>query len=90
MFSWAFADPLLFARPVWPWLVLPPTLAIAMLVLATLWVSEGAERLAHSEPLRFDSRYRTSARTRSTKPARAVSTTGESTSPQPKSAPTMP
>jgi peptide/nickel transport system permease protein len=90
MLSWAFADPLLFARPVWPWLVLPPTLAIAMLVLATLWVSEGADRLAHPDWSRDDRRYRTSASTRSTSSPRAASTTGESTSPQPKSAPTMP
>ncbi len=39
MLSWAFNDPLLFARPVWPWLVLPPTLAIAALVLATVWAN---------------------------------------------------
>lgn len=39
--NWAFADPLLFARPVWPWLVLPPTLAIVTLILATVWVSTG-------------------------------------------------
>jgi hypothetical protein len=25
MLSWALADPLLFMRPVWPWLILPPT-----------------------------------------------------------------
>nr|MBA2276586.1 hypothetical protein [Chloroflexia bacterium] len=41
MLNWAFADPLLFARPVWPWLVLPPTLAIATLLLATAWLSTG-------------------------------------------------
>ena len=41
MLNWAFADPLLFARPVWPWLVLPPTLAIITLLLATVWVSTG-------------------------------------------------
>lgn len=41
MLNWAFADPLLFSRPVWPWLVLPPTLAIVTLVLATVWVSTG-------------------------------------------------
>lgn len=40
MLNWAFADPLLFARPVWPWLVLPPTVAIALLMLATTWSSE--------------------------------------------------
>lgn len=39
MLNWAFADPLLFARPVWPWLVLPPALCIAALILATVWVS---------------------------------------------------
>jgi peptide/nickel transport system permease protein len=41
MLSWAFGDPLLFARPVWPWLVLPPALATVALVLATTWVSTG-------------------------------------------------
>lgn len=39
MLNWAFADPLLFNRPVWPWLVLPPTIAITALILATVWVS---------------------------------------------------
>lgn len=39
MLGWAFADPLLFARPVWPWLVLPPALAIVAVVLATVWVT---------------------------------------------------
>lgn len=58
MLSWAFADPLLFARPIWPWLVLPPVLAIALLVQATLWMSEG---LGH--PV-------TSARSRREGPAR--------------------
>ncbi|MDP9470022.1 MAG: ABC transporter permease [Chloroflexota bacterium] len=41
MLNWAFSDPLLFSRPGWPWLVLPPTLAIAALVLASVWVSSG-------------------------------------------------
>lgn len=41
MLSWAFADPLLFARPVWPWLVLPPALAITVLILATVWAGGG-------------------------------------------------
>ena len=40
MLSWAFSDPLLFARPVWAWQVLPPALAIVLLVLATTWVAE--------------------------------------------------
>ncbi len=39
MLHWAFADPLLFARPVWPWLVLPPVLAIALLLVVTAWIS---------------------------------------------------
>ena len=39
MLNWAFADPLLFARPVWAWLVLPPALCIAALILATVWVA---------------------------------------------------
>jgi ABC-type dipeptide/oligopeptide/nickel transport system permease subunit len=87
MLSWAFADPLLFARPVWPWLVLPPTLAITVLVLATVWVSADAERLTHP---RISGRYRTSTSTRSTSSAITPSTAGESISPHPKSAPTMP
>jgi ABC-type dipeptide/oligopeptide/nickel transport system permease subunit len=34
----AFADPLLFARPVWPWWVLPPAVAILVLVVSVTWV----------------------------------------------------
>ena len=41
MLNWAFSDPLLFARPGWPWLVLPPTLATAALILATVWIGSG-------------------------------------------------
>jgi len=41
MLSWAVADPLLFARPAWPWLVLPPALAIMALILATVWLIGG-------------------------------------------------
>ncbi len=41
MLNVALNDPLLFARPVWPWLVLPPTLAIVTLLLAVVWVSAG-------------------------------------------------
>lgn len=43
MLSYAFSDPLLFGRPVWPWLVLPPTAAIMALILATTWLSGGFE-----------------------------------------------
>ncbi len=50
MLNWAFSDPLLFSRPVWPWLVLPPTLAIATFVLATVWASSGL--VAGGTPLR--------------------------------------
>jgi ABC-type dipeptide/oligopeptide/nickel transport system permease subunit len=39
MLSRAFDDPLLFSRPVWPWLVLPPTLAVTGLVLAVVGIS---------------------------------------------------
>ncbi len=42
MLNEAFRDPLLFSRPVWPWLVLPPAIATATLILATVWVSSGA------------------------------------------------
>ncbi len=41
MLNEAFRDPLLFSRPAWPWLVLPPTIAIAALILATVWVGGG-------------------------------------------------
>lgn len=41
MLNQAFRDPLLFSRPVWPWLVLPPAIAIATLILATVWVGSG-------------------------------------------------
>jgi len=41
MLNWAFADPLLFDRAAWPWLVLPPLIAIAALILATVWIGSG-------------------------------------------------
>lgn len=40
MLNRAFNDALLFSRPVWPWLVLPPIAALMTLLLATAWVSE--------------------------------------------------
>ena len=43
MLSQAFNDPLLFTRPIWPWLVLPPALAIVALVLATVWLSRALD-----------------------------------------------
>lgn len=46
MLSWAFSDPLLFARPVWPWLVLPPAVAIAAVILATTWITTGLQHTA--------------------------------------------
>lgn len=39
MLGTAFNDPMLFARPVWGWLVLPPALAIVAVVWATTVVS---------------------------------------------------
>ncbi|MDP9379897.1 MAG: ABC transporter permease [Chloroflexota bacterium] len=48
MLSHAFSDPLLFSRPVWPWLVLPPTLAIMALILVTTWISGQIEGLQRS------------------------------------------
>jgi peptide/nickel transport system permease protein len=41
MLNLAFRDPLLFSRSTWPWLVLPPTIAITTLILATVWVGSG-------------------------------------------------
>jgi peptide/nickel transport system permease protein len=43
MLNHAFDDPLLFSRPVWPWLVLPPAAAIVLLVLGTVWFSQALE-----------------------------------------------
>ncbi len=43
MLNHAFDDPLLFSRPVWPWLVLPPAAAIVLLVLLTVWFSQALE-----------------------------------------------
>ena len=52
MLNWAFSDPLLFSRPVWPWLVLPPTLATAALILATVWIGGTfAESPNHPSPI---------------------------------------
>jgi len=44
MLSQAFNDPLLFTRPTWPWLVLPPATAIVALVLTTVWLSQALDR----------------------------------------------
>ncbi|MBA2521281.1 MAG: ABC transporter permease [Chloroflexia bacterium] len=44
MLSWAFAYPLLFLGDVWTWWVLPPALAIILVVLATTWLAIGLER----------------------------------------------
>jgi ABC-type dipeptide/oligopeptide/nickel transport system permease subunit len=44
MLNAAFSDPLLFSRPEWPWLVLPPTIAIMFLLVATVWVSDRPAR----------------------------------------------
>lgn len=41
MLNQAFRDPLLFSRPIWPWLVLPPTIAIATLILTIVWIGSG-------------------------------------------------
>jgi ABC-type dipeptide/oligopeptide/nickel transport system permease subunit len=41
MLGWAFQDPLLFARPTWPWWVLSPALSIVALVLATTGLANG-------------------------------------------------
>jgi len=53
MLSYAFNEPLLFNRPVWPWLILPPTAAIMALILATTWISSGFERLPEPSRRRF-------------------------------------
>jgi peptide/nickel transport system permease protein len=45
--GWAFTDPLLFNRAVWPWWVLPPTVGIMLLVLSTTWLATGLERLSN-------------------------------------------
>jgi peptide/nickel transport system permease protein len=46
MLGWAFQDPLLFARPTWPWWVLPPAASIVALVLGTTWLAVGAAETA--------------------------------------------
>ncbi len=43
MLNHAFDDPLLFSRPVWPWLILPPAGAIVLLVLGTVAASQAFE-----------------------------------------------
>jgi ABC-type dipeptide/oligopeptide/nickel transport system permease subunit len=46
--GWAFTDPLLFNRAVWPWWVLPPAVGIVLLVLSTTWLATGLERWLES------------------------------------------
>lgn len=43
MLGAAFADPLLFSRPMWPWWVLPPAVSIVLVVLASTWLATRAE-----------------------------------------------
>lgn len=57
MLGWAFNDPLMFSRPVWPWLVLPPALAVTALILATTWISGEIDMLARA-PGRTGARQR--------------------------------
>ncbi len=45
MLSWAFNDPFLFSRSVWPWLVFPPSIAVMLLILAAVWVTAGFEKV---------------------------------------------
>jgi ABC-type dipeptide/oligopeptide/nickel transport system permease subunit len=45
----AFADPLLFSTPAWTWLVVPPSVGMALLVLGSAWL---ATRLAPRPPQR--------------------------------------
>lgn len=44
MLSWAFAYPLIFLGDAWTWWVLPPALAIIVVVLAATWLATGLER----------------------------------------------
>jgi ABC-type dipeptide/oligopeptide/nickel transport system permease subunit len=39
----AFANPLLFSTPAWTWLVVPPALGIALLVLSSAWLGTRLE-----------------------------------------------
>jgi ABC-type dipeptide/oligopeptide/nickel transport system permease subunit len=41
--GWAFTDPLLFSRGIWPWWVLPPALGIVLVVVSTTWLATGVE-----------------------------------------------
>ncbi|MGH2534852.1 MAG: ABC transporter permease [Thermomicrobiales bacterium] len=43
MLSWAFGYPLLFVGNVWVWWVLPPALAIVVVVLAATWLATDLE-----------------------------------------------
>lgn len=42
MLAWAFADPLLFARPGWEWRIVPPAAGVVVLVLALTWLAAAA------------------------------------------------
>jgi ABC-type dipeptide/oligopeptide/nickel transport system permease subunit len=41
--GWAFTDPLLFSRAVWPWWVLPPAFGIVVVVVSTTCLGTGLE-----------------------------------------------
>jgi peptide/nickel transport system permease protein len=62
MLNWAFSDPLLFRRADWALLVVPPTAAIILLVMATSFISTElvgggfSVRLPHVAPVRDQER----------------------------------
>jgi ABC-type dipeptide/oligopeptide/nickel transport system permease subunit len=46
MLGWAFVNPLLFTTPAWTWLVLPPALGIAFLLLLAGMGGDWGTRIA--------------------------------------------
>ncbi len=78
MLSHAFNDPLLFSRPVWPWLLLPPMAAIMALILGATWLTTGLGSPAGPAP-----RFRDGGTLDSTASGRAASSRPARSAPSP-------
>ncbi len=73
MLSWAFGYPLLFVGNVWLWWVLPPALAIVLVVLAATWLAIGLDPAARHRLSRSGARPSTAAQRRATPVLRSPS-----------------
>lgn len=74
MLGWAFNDPLLFVGRAWVWWVVPPALAIALVILAATGLATGLEATPDRRPARLESVSPPSERRSSTPAGRPIRT----------------